>query len=107
MQTKELFSMKECHTRAEKAYEDWGQVLRHTVRMASCQEDLDATIRAFVQVDALSKNTKASLGKSNRALDLVLERKPVMSDVLTDLEEIQHLLDVERTMKENWHPSPN
>lgn len=67
-------SMKECHSRTEKAYEDWGHVLRQTVRMSACHEDLDATIRTFVQVDTLAKNTKLSLERSNKAMDLILEK---------------------------------
>ncbi|KAG1057249.1 hypothetical protein G6F43_000911 [Rhizopus delemar] len=102
MQTKELFqaTKQECHSRVDKAYEDWSHVLKQTVKTAVCHEDMEGTIRSFVYVDTLSKNTKASLERANKALDLLLETKSDLSTHFKMLDEIQQMLDTEHIMKE-------
>jgi uncharacterized protein YktB (UPF0637 family) len=69
-------SKQDCHSKAEKVFDDWETCLRTLMVNKSCDvhEETLKTAKLFAQVDSLSKNTQHSLERTGKVLDQLLDK---------------------------------
>ncbi|KAL0088321.1 hypothetical protein J3Q64DRAFT_1695876 [Phycomyces blakesleeanus] len=71
-----LFASKEkCHIKAEKTLEAWGDCIKMMLKYSNTHDEMQKTARAFVQADTHAKNTRQSLNKASKTLELLLDKK--------------------------------
>lgn len=69
-----FISKQDCHLKSEKVYEDWEQSLKSLLLNKNLHEETQKTAKLFTRVDSLSKTTKASLEKTSKVLDQLLDK---------------------------------
>lgn len=68
-----FISKQDCHLKADKVYEDWEQSLKSLLLNKNLHEETQKTAKLFTRLDSLSKTTKSSLEKTQKAFDQLLD----------------------------------
>ncbi|KAI9028986.1 hypothetical protein CLU79DRAFT_696713 [Phycomyces nitens] len=88
-----LFASKEkCHLKTEKTLEAWGDCIKMMLKYSTTHDEMQKTAKAFVQADTHAKNTRQSLNKASKTLEMLLDKKRAILAATSTLEEIQQCL---------------
>ncbi|ORY98101.1 hypothetical protein BCR43DRAFT_490874 [Syncephalastrum racemosum] len=86
------------HNQAEKTIDDWADCLKSIVK-SDAHEEFQKTCKLFVQADAHAKNTHQALDKTSKAMHALLSKQEFIRDTMTDLEKMQHALDMDQVAR--------
>ncbi|CEI94542.1 hypothetical protein RMCBS344292_08751 [Rhizopus microsporus] len=98
---KELYfsTKQDCHYKTAKAFEEWSHVLRQTIRMSTCYDELETTTKSFTSVDILAKTTRNHLERTEKALKLLSDKQSDLLFISQEFDDIDNLLNVEQIIK--------